>query len=393
MRGTCAAAGWLIVALLTLGSVVPVRPHDVPLKPALDVAPVVDAVVSRQLAGLRRLLYATSGGALVNLGLLAWLFVQGRKAVRAEARGQRSRDEQRDERLAKLAAAMASRSMVEELGARLDALQERLGEPAGPRLDELTARLAACEESARQALLPAPRPEPDGIPLEREVFAETWKKFTREHREVLAALEAARRDDRWRDVREPLLLQLPPCVPDDLKPTFDAAMTPPREFHHLLTKLTVAQRLAQNELDPLAAVQELTRLREYINFLVILQNTSLASDRLNFRLESWIMDQFLGFADLFLQRAQQGATDAQRAQPDSLALGQRIVERVLQLADLQPVALIPGVTPFDSSRHVGRSTTSDARLANGVIAGVIRNGFVRGQKVIRQPEVIVNRLG
>jgi len=66
---------------------------------------------------------------------------------------------------------------------------------------------------------------------------------------------------------------------------------------------------------------------------------------------------------------------------------------VLQLADLQPVALIPGVTPFDSSRHVGRSTTSDARLANGVIAGVIRNGFVRGQKVIRQPEVIVNRLG
>jgi hypothetical protein len=378
MRGTCAAAGWLIVALLTLGSVVPVRRQEAPPKPALDIAPLVDAPVSRQLAGIRRLLYAVSGGTLVNLGLLAWLFVQGRKAARAEASGKKARDEQRDERLSKLAAAMASRSIVEELGARLDALQERL---------------EACEERARQAPPPAPRPEPDGIPLEREVFGETWRKFQREHREVLGVLEAALRDDRWRDIREPLLLQLPPCVPDDLKPSFDAAMTSPREFHHLVTKLTVAQRLARNELEPLAAVQELTRLREYINFLVILQHTNLASDRLNFRLESWIMDQFLGFADLFLQRAQQCAADAQRPQPDSLALGQRIIERVLKLADLQPVALVPGVTPFDSSRHVGRSTTSDARLANGVIAGVIRNGFVRGQKVIRQPEVIVNRVG
>jgi molecular chaperone GrpE (heat shock protein) len=42
---------------------------------------------------------------------------------------------------------------------------------------------------------------------------------------------------------------------------------------------------------------------------------------------------------------------------------------------------------------MGRSTANNPNFADGIIVGVVRNGFIRGgREVIRQPEVIVNRL-
>jgi hypothetical protein len=189
-------------------------------------------------------------------------------------------------------------------------------------------------------------------------------------------------------------VQLPEYVPESLRPTFDAVMTAPRDFQHLVTKLTVVERLARGELKALPEIAlELTRLRELVHLLMILQSSKLVEDRLNFRLEPWITDHFLGFADLYLQRAQQSSADPRPAEGERLAPGLRIVHQVLKVADFELVELTLGVTPFDSSRHVGRSTASDSRLADGIIVGVIRNGFLRGQRVVRQPEVIVNRLG
>jgi hypothetical protein len=393
------------------------------------IAPLVDARVASRLLALRRFLYTVSVLALANLGLMTYLIVRSLRAshpTSLTSPGPRpypaTERKPLEERLTKLEAVMTPRSLSDELTHRLDALQDHVQGPLAVQLDECATRISVLESKSGPSASPPPAAPPAlqdfaalqrrmdfltsllearqppaappaCIPLEREVLRETWKKFQRENKEILAAVVTARQDEQWRQIREPLLLHLPPCVPEDLKPTFDAVMAPPREFHHLMTKLTVVERLAGDELEKLPDAQELTRLREYVNLLVILQNSHLVADRLKFRLEPWIMDHFLGFADLFLQKVQQDAMDPQRASQDLLTPGLRIVHQVLKIADLEPVELTPGVTPFDSSRHVGRSTASDARLANGVIAGVIRNGFTRGQRIIRQPEVIVNRLG
>ena len=68
------------------------------------------------------------------------------------------------------------------------------------------------------------------------------------------------------------------------------------------------------------------------------------------------------------------------------------MREVLRVASVEPIDVTPGETLFDSARHVGRSTSNDPRFADGVITGVVRNGFIEGgRQVIRQPEVIVNR--
>ena len=256
----------------------------------------------------------------------------------------------------------------------------------------LAAKLAH-GSAAREQPPVGPSPVTVAIDLERAILKEAWQKFQRENKEVLAGIEMVR-DEGWREVREPLLVRLPKTVPDDLKPTFDAVMAAARDFDNLGTKLIVMGRLTRNEIPALPDTQELMRLREYASLLAMIQNSNLVADRLSFRLGPWIADRFLGFADLFLQKYQQAQMDRRQAEQDQLAPGLEIVMQVLKAGDLEPVEVTLGVTPFDSSRHVGRSTASDASLANGVIVGVVRNGFVRGgQRVIRQPEVIVNRVG
>src|SRR5262249_34473725 len=100
---------------------------------------------------------------------------------------------------------------------------------------------------------------------------------------------------------------------------------------------------------------------------------------------------FLQFADLYLQRCQQARLE--KRDGSELRDGLLLVRQVLHAADVEPIEVTPGETLFDSARHVGRSTTNDPRFADGVITGVIRNGFIEeGQQVIRQPEVIVNRM-
>jgi len=275
----------------------------------------------------------------------------------------------------------------------LDLRLQLLGELSRIRQEirNLPIELAKSLATIRDKQPPASTPD-SSVSLERGILEETWNRFQQSHKEVLAAVDSTIRDDRWRKISDPLLVQLPKIVPEDLKPTFDAVTAPVKDFYNLQTKLSVAERLAKNDIGTVPDVQELMRLREYTYLLVMIQNSNLLADRLSFRLEPWVTDHFLGFADLFLQKCQQAQMDNQEAQ-GQLQQGLQIVRQVLKIAELEPIEIVPGVTPFDSTRHVGRSTASDAKFGNGVIVGVIRNGFVRGgQKVIRQPEVIVNRL-
>lgn len=368
---------------------------------------------------------------LTNFGLLAFLALtllkpRMRRAERAAAEREAAKLEARlknletvgaaprvefellEARLDRTTQAMAAEveQQVRPLLERISGLERRVPEPPppSPELDRIAQELENYKRLAMSVhqkveALAAARSEIPTLPpvksldLERDVLREIWNK-SRENREIQAALENAQ-DRRWEEIRDPLLSELPRSVPEELRPTFVTVLAPARDFYTLVNKINLVPRLLgdkpEDRLEPLPTeAQELMRLRELVNLLTMIQNSNLMADRLNFRLERWIVDHFLAFADLFLQRYQQAQMEhgAARLEP-----GVQIVRRVLKLADLEPVDLTLGVTPFDSTRHIGRSTASDPSFASGIIVGVVRNGFVRGgQQVIRQPEVIVNRV-
>jgi len=228
------------------------------------------------------------------------------------------------------------------------------------------------------------------INLEREILNESWKKFNKD-KELTASIDRASKDDQWLEIRDPLLFQLPQAVPEDLRATFDAILAPARDYHNLTSKIALVPRLVSGDLPKLESeAQELTRIREFTHLLAMTLNSNLVADRLNFHLERWITDQFLSFADLFLQRFQQAQMEGKDA---SLEPGLRIVRQVLGVANLAPIELVLGETVFDSTKHIGRSTTSDTLFPDGVVMAAVRNGFMQGgQQVLRQPEVIVNRV-
>ncbi|MEO8382698.1 MAG: hypothetical protein ABI779_23775 [Acidobacteriota bacterium] len=221
----------------------------------------------------------------------------------------------------------------------------------------------------------------DAVALEHEVLAQSWKQF-HANQELNAALEDALQDRGW----EPLIDRLSSVVPLELKPAFEAVMRPCREHRMLLQKISLIPRIGNGTLARLGTdAEEVRRTRELASLLTPEGNGHLA-----FRFRTWVTDTFLPFADLYLQRFQQAQLERGG---DDLQAGATLVRQVLGLAAVEPIDVIPGETPFDSTRHVGRSTTNDPRFADGVITGVVRNGFVEGgQQVIRQPEVIVNRM-
>jgi hypothetical protein len=229
----------------------------------------------------------------------------------------------------------------------------------------------------------------DNATLEREALGESWKKF-RQNEQLCAYVDNAAKDECWKQIGDPLLMHLPKLVPDDLKPTLEAVLAPAREYNNLLVKISLIPKIVNGELPRLGNdAQELARTRDFAQLLAMSHHSSVIGDRLNFRLKNWVMDSFLVFADLYLQRYQQLQTENRQ---EALEEGVSIVRRVLRIAAVEPIEVKLGETPFDSARHIGRSTTSDARFSDGVIVGVVRNGFVEsGNQIIRQPEVVVNR--
>jgi hypothetical protein len=225
----------------------------------------------------------------------------------------------------------------------------------------------------------------DQVTVERQILGEWWKSF-RANPDLSAAFDNASRETTWM----PLLKELTKVVPADLKPTFDAVVAPCEEHRILIQKISLVPRVVSGEVERLTnEAEELRRTREFADLLQSAQSAGDASGRLSFRVKSWITDTFLPFADLYLQRYQQARLDNRH---DELQPGLTLVRQLLQIAAVEPIDVTPGETAFDSTRHIGRSTTNDHRFADGVITGVVRNGFVEGgQQVIRQPEVIVNR--
>jgi hypothetical protein len=248
-------------------------------------------------------------------------------------------------------------------------------------LEKLRAGVAGFTRAIDGALAKPQSSATDPVALEREILAQSWKKFHADH-ELSAALEDALQDRAWTQ----LIDQLRNVVPADLKPTFDAVIAPCREHRTLVQQMDLIPRVLDGTLQRRGSdAAEVWRTRELASLL-----SAESTSRLGFRFKSWVTDAFLPFADLYLQRCQQSRLE--QGDP-KLDVGANLVRQVLQIAAVEPIDVMPGETQFDSTRHIGRSTSNDPRFADGVITGVIRNGFIEGgQEVIRQPEVIVNRV-
>ncbi len=255
-------------------------------------------------------------------------------------------------------------------------------------LVELRTQMTRLAEE-RETRSSVPPPPGDQLQLEREALAEVWKNF-RDNKELFGAYEHASSDAVSQQVRELLTVQLPKYLPEDLKPRHAAALVPLVERQRLVLKISLIPQLVDGKLERQPAAMELRRIHELAHLLMSTQTSTAVMDRLSFRLEPWIEETFVGFADIYLQRYQEALVEGRQAQ---LEEGAAIVRKVLRIANLEPVELTLGQTLFDSTQHIGRSATSDARFPDGVIVAVVHNGFVHGGRdVIRQPEVIVNRM-
>lgn len=288
---------------------------------------------------------------------------------------------------------------VQALDRRLGAIEQHPPAPTNPGIAAATLqrRIEAVELSLYR--LQEPRPvRPNGpaadasadLDLELAVLRATWERTLKE----LPFLDSLG-DDAGKSLREELLRELPRAIEADeeLRSACASVLAPVRELENLIRKVAVAQKLVAGTLPPLEQPErQLQRIRESATLLTMLHSSASFAERLNFRLEQWAGERFLTFADLFLQKRQQALLQGGLPSP-ALEEGCRIVLNVLAAADLVPIEIELGRTLFDSSQHVGRSTASQPGLRDGVIASVVRNGFrQRGGRVVRLPEVVVNRL-
>lgn len=234
------------------------------------------------------------------------------------------------------------------------------------------------EHVARLAERPAEPAGSDAVRLEHEVLAEHWKVF-REKKGVPQPQEKP-----W----ENLLNELPALVPAELQPSLDAVLTPYREHRSLIRKVGIIPGVISGQMPLTTEAAELRRARDLTQLLVAAQNDG--NGRLEFPFQEWVTDTFLPFADLYLQNYQKTLLEKREG---DLHKGMPLVREILRMASVEPIDVTLGETRFDSARHIGRFTSSDPHYADGVITGVVRNGFVEsGRQVIRQPEVVVNRV-
>lgn len=310
------------------------------------------------------LLIACTSLSLTAVALLSFLLFRGKRA-----------------RLNETDAAQRIDAAIDLLGEKLNGASVLTVEQLHPiaiglgRLCEEVAGIAhLVEEIPARALPDAASP----VALEHQILEVEWNQFCA-NKELAAAYESAARDNGW----HALLDELTNAVPSDLKPTFDAVVGPCREHRTVVQRIGFIPRIIAGKFPRLETdAEEVRRTRELAGLL------RGDANRLAFRFQSWVTETFLPFADLYLQRHQQAQFEKRQ---EELQPGATLVRQLLRIAAVEPVEVTLGETLFDSARHIGRSTTNDPHVPDGVITGVIRNGFLEEQQVIRQPEVIVNR--
>ena len=387
----------------------PVKPETTDTSATRDIAP----TVVTQTGAAKGTSVATDNknntsrkvpvGLLIGIGALLFVAALAAAGVVLVRRKQRARTEERalhnriNDAANKLDASL--KLLDENLQKTRIAIDEKLAQTKFVTPEHLTAvmaNLAALRQTVEQLVTkveaigtPPPAAEaPNPVALEHQVLSECWKQF-RANAEASAAFDNAVQEvGKW----DALVNDLAKFIPPDLRPMFDAVVGPCKEHRAFLTRIGLIPRVISGDAKVKLSndADEIKRAREFADLLRVVQSPSDPSNRLSFRFHTWVTDAFLPFADAYLQRYQQARLENGHA---ALQDGVNLVRRILRVAAVEPIDVVLGETPFDSTLHVGRSMTNDPRFSDGVITGVVRNGFIEGgQQVIRQPEVIVNRM-
>ena len=134
---------------------------------------------------------------------------------------------------------------------------------------------------------------------------------------------------------------------------------------------------------------QLKRYSTYSNFMINCNSTNAASILHSFKLEKWLREDFLAFAEAFMREYM--GLEA-RGEEQGLAEAHAIVLKALDMAGLEPITLQIGRTRFNEREHRAKSTVSDSSMPPDTIAAIVRSGFRKKTgEVVQQPEVLVNR--
>lgn len=310
-------------------------------------------------------------------------------------------------------------------------LEQRIGQGLAG-LEERLRRLEAAPTAAPPSV--AELPFAGLLAAERGLLQRSWKPFAENHSDLVDLARQFGRDASGEPARVERslidrLLGLPKALTEapELQRSASGVLAPLREYFSRLHRLSMSADLvregglqpAERDADPASRVAaaesgllrlveqprptrspaaldaktrerfeaEVLRIRDGLQLLTLLQTTDLADRIRSFNLKSWIRGDFVRFADELIRARQRGPAPG-------LEVAWEIIREALAHAGLQPVEIELGKTRFDSKVHIGRSDAHERDAQDGVIVGVVRNGFrdVLSEKYFQRPEVVVNRV-
>jgi hypothetical protein len=170
----------------------------------------------------------------------------------------------------------------------------------------------------------------------------------------------------------------------------DEVLFPLREYAHQMTRLASIPKLLKVGVRG-SVEKELLGIRERAQLLANIQNSGAAERLLQFSPRAWVRGSFLDFADELLQAWQREVAAGREGE---LKDAHRLTVEALKAAGLELVPIELNRTQFDPSVHRGRATEFNGALPDGVIVGILKNGFreTGTGRVLIQPEVTVNRV-
>jgi molecular chaperone GrpE (heat shock protein) len=278
------------------------------------------------------------------------------------------------------------KNLLSQIQGEIKELKQKIGEVE----QQIESHSASVKDAVTSAI----------IETELSLLLDRWDTF-KQYNPELVDLASKIRDSEEKDFYlQEVRVNLPKLLARDeeLLSQYQEITLPLTEYYPQLLKIEkIHNHLSgipkEPETKPLSreeAAKELFRLRNWSQLLTSL-NAEEARKMLDFEPGKWVRERFVKFADQFLCKYQEAKLANQH---QALAEALEIVLAVLAKADLKPAEIELGKTPFDSQKHIARSTTKNPEYRNDVIMRVLRNGFEQtGRGVIQQPEVIVNKTG
>lgn len=233
--------------------------------------------------------------------------------------------------------------------------------------------------------------EPDSldaaIKAESDLLAFAWQKW--EGREAFKrAIEEADRSKPVVQVRGELIRNLGPALVGlpNLQGLLQAVLAPLQEFETTRSQFRTTEWLigGGGESD----LAHLLNLRKSLYFLHSMTSEGRERVLSGSNFERWLAASFVSFADEFWLSLQREAPTRRQ----SLQGAQSIILQALKTGGIVPIEIAPRRTRFDASEHEAISQEVHGDVGDGLVVGVVKNGFRFQDGRIQRAKVIVNRV-